>query len=70
MNSEKLIAQRAQSSIITAKQAASYLKVSAAWLEKARSRGSGPKFIKIGSRVLYDVADIDAWLASKKREHT
>ncbi len=29
-----------------------------------RSRGTGPKFIKVGGRVFYRTADLDEWLAS------
>ena len=36
-------------------------------LQSWRSRGTGPRFVKLSARaVRYDVRDIDAWLA----EHT
>ena len=31
-----------------------------------RSSGEGPPFIKIGSKVLYDLVDIEAWEASRR----
>jgi hypothetical protein len=31
--------------------------------DKRRVYGGGPKFRKVGSRVIYDLADVDAWLA-------
>jgi predicted DNA-binding transcriptional regulator AlpA len=34
-------------------------------LTKMRLRGDGPPFVKLGSRVLYDDAAVDAWLASQ-----
>jgi hypothetical protein len=35
-----------------------------------RSLGSGPPFYKVGARVVYDDADVDAWLATRKRTST
>lgn len=34
--------------------------------QRYRTKGGGPKYIKIGSRVLYDPADINSYLESKK----
>lgn len=31
-------------------------------LEKHRSYGTGPKYYKVGGRVLYDVEDLIAWV--------
>ena len=31
-----------------------------------RSVGRGPKWFRIGKRVLYDVADVQAWLQEQK----
>jgi hypothetical protein len=39
-------------------------------LENWRSLGIGPPFYKIGSRVVYDAAELDAWLATRKRTRT
>lgn len=33
---------------------------------KYRCIGCGPKFIKVGSTVIYDKRDVDAWLAQRK----
>jgi len=35
-----------------------------------RSLGTGPAFFKLGNRVVYDDADVDAWLAARKRSST
>jgi hypothetical protein len=37
---------------------------------KMRVYGTGPRFIKSGGKVLYDLDDIDAWLDSLKRRST
>jgi len=33
-----------------------------------RATGRGPAFIKLGRRVFYSRADLDAWIASRRRE--
>ena len=50
------------------KQAAVHLGVSLSWLDKARMVGRGPAFIAIGSRVVYDLADLDAFLRQNRHE--
>ena len=39
-------------------------------LAKWRIRGEGPPFHLVGRSVRYDRADIEAWLASRKRNST
>jgi DNA-binding transcriptional MerR regulator len=39
-------------------------------LENWRSLGGGPAFYRVGGRVMYDDADVDAWLASRRRTST
>ena len=51
-------------------EAAQALGVSTSWLTKLRLTGDGPKYIKIGRRVVYDPADIEAWAAARKRLST
>jgi predicted DNA-binding transcriptional regulator AlpA len=51
-------------------QAAEYLGLGKSTLDKLRVAGSGPAFIKIGKRVVYDPADLDAWFAAHKRIST
>lgn len=48
--------------------AASYLGKSGSWLNKMRAAGKGPRYMKIGGRVLYRVADLDAYVDSCSRE--
>ncbi|WBT37821.1 helix-turn-helix transcriptional regulator [Hyphomicrobium sp. DMF-1] len=52
--------------LLTTSEAARYLRLSPRTLEGFRVRGSGPRFMKLGSglrsRVLYHPADIRAWL--------
>lgn len=50
--------------------AARFIGTSASWLEKSRVRGDGPRFRKIGARVVYDRAELETWCASKGRAST
>lgn len=52
------------------RDAAAYLAISPRTLEKYRLTGEGPPFLKIGRAVVYDSADLDAWLADKVRQST
>ena len=44
--------------------------LSASYFEKARVRGDGPPFIKIGSRVLYSSDRVDGWLNERTARST
>ena len=49
----------------TPKDAATYLRMSYRALEDMRARGEGPKFAKVGTRLVrYHRSDLDAWLQS------
>lgn len=51
-------------------QAGAHLNLSPRTLEKLRTIGGGPRFRKLGRRVVYTVADLDAWAASRACEST
>jgi predicted DNA-binding transcriptional regulator AlpA len=56
---------------LRAPAAAGYLGLSTSTLAKMRLRGDGPPYSKAGSRiVVYDSADLEAWLAGRKRYST
>lgn len=55
---------------LTNDEAAEYLRLSPRTLEKQRVIGGGPKFRKFGRRVMYAVADLDAWAADRSFETT
>ncbi len=44
--------------------------ISKATLETWRNRGGGPIFSKRGSVVLYDIRDVEAWIAEGRRTST
>lgn len=47
----------------TSQQLADYLGISAAAVRMMRSRGQGPRFIRLGKNVKYRPEDVRAWLA-------
>lgn len=56
--------------VLKTPDAATYCGSSASTLEKLRLYGGGPPFSKLGRRVVYRVADLDAWLAANLRRST
>lgn len=52
------------------KSTAEALDMSTSWLAKARLRGDGPRYIKIGRSVKYEGRDIIEYRKSKKRHST
>ncbi len=54
-----------------APHAAQYLGLSVSTLAKMRLRGDGPAYSKAGPRiVIYDKADLEEWLVSRRRHST
>ena len=52
------------------KQAAAYLTISPGTLAHMRITGDGPPYAKSGRRVIYAVADLDAWVEKRKQHFT
>lgn len=59
-----------QRRMLRAPEAAEYLSLSTSTLAKMRLAGNGPRFIKWARRVAYDPADLEKWLADKRRSST
>ncbi len=51
-------------------EAAEYLRIRPATLDRWRSVGGGPAFIKLGGRVVYAQADLDAFAEAGRRTST
>ena len=49
---------------LTTDEAAAFLRLSPRTLEKQRGLGGGPRFRKVGARVVYAAADLRAWADS------
>jgi predicted DNA-binding transcriptional regulator AlpA len=56
--------------LLTTAQTAELLGVSESFLNKQRLVGGFIPYVKFGSRVAYDTADIAAWIARNKRSST
>lgn len=56
--------------LLTPKEAAPLLKVSLSWLAKARMRGDGPPFIKVGRSIRYSEAALIQWMKGRQRLST
>jgi hypothetical protein len=67
---ERRADQSRQSKRVRTKDAANYCNCSESYLNKLRSIGGGPVFIKRGRLVVYDTSDLDAWLDAGRRTST
>jgi hypothetical protein len=56
--------------VLTAREAARVLKVSVSWLAKARMRGDGPAYIKVGRAIRYTELALQQWLKGNQRLST
>jgi predicted DNA-binding transcriptional regulator AlpA len=56
---------------LNTQEAATYLRLAASTLNKMRLTGGGPAFIKLGPRrVVYDLKDLEIWIAARRRKST
>jgi hypothetical protein len=53
--------------LLTSKKAAHFLRVSASWLAKARMRGDGPLYSKVGRSVRYAETALAQWVKAQQR---
>jgi predicted DNA-binding transcriptional regulator AlpA len=56
--------------LLTAKDAATFLRVSLSWLAKARMRGDGPVYMKVGRSIRYADSGLIQWMKSRQRLST
>jgi hypothetical protein len=56
--------------LLDEREAADYLRASPHTLRGWRCKGGGPRFVKVGRKVVYRVADLDAWMTERTRAHT
>jgi excisionase family DNA binding protein len=68
--SSLLIIQERTMSTVRVKDAASQLGLSASTLNKWRTQGRGPRFVKLGRTVCYRLSDLEAWLQDQVRSST
>ena len=70
LGSRRDIAVTTPSSRIPVTGAADFCGCSSSLLNKLRVAGGGPRFIKLGRKVVYDTADLSAWLETRRRSST
>jgi predicted DNA-binding transcriptional regulator AlpA len=56
--------------LLTPGEASQCLRVSLSWLAKARMRGDGPPYVKVGRNIRYIQAGITQWIKSRQRLST
>ena len=52
------------------KEAAEFLSLSARTLEKHRTYGTGPRYRKLGGRVVYALEDLQEWVSAGAKQST
>jgi predicted DNA-binding transcriptional regulator AlpA len=55
---------------LTVGEAAAFLRLIHSWLAKARMRGDGPRYVKIGSAIRYSESALLQWIRSNTRLST
>lgn len=61
---------KSAASRLNRKRAAEFLGVSLSWLDKSRVSGIGPPYILLGSRVVYDSRDLEAYMNNNRHSST
>ena len=56
--------------LLTPEETAARLKVSLSWLAKARMRGDGPPYIRVGRSIRYSEPALLQWMKSRQRLST
>jgi predicted DNA-binding transcriptional regulator AlpA len=56
--------------LLPTRDAARFLGVSMRTLEKHRGYGTGPRYIKLGGRIVYAVEDLQTWAQAGRRTST
>jgi hypothetical protein len=66
---DQIVANRT-SSFLTPDDLAIRYRIPKPTAAKWRWNGSGPTFVKLGSRVLYREADVESWISANERTST
>jgi predicted DNA-binding transcriptional regulator AlpA len=69
-NAPQKSAEAAVVILLSAKEASRILRVSMSWLAKARMRGDGPPYIKVGRSIRYSEVALLQWMKSRQRQST
>lgn len=58
------------SPFLTNAEAAALIRLSRRTLDSWRCAGRGPRFLRLGSRVVYRLTDVLAWIETRERQST
>jgi predicted DNA-binding transcriptional regulator AlpA len=70
VTSSKSISTKGPNALLTAQEAAQYLRMSLSWLAKARMRGDGPAYVQVGRSIRYSETTLAQWMKSRQRLST
>lgn len=56
--------------LLLTQEAADLLRISQKSMIRMRQRGEGPRFVKLNRRIVYDVADLESYVAHRKYRST
>jgi excisionase family DNA binding protein len=56
--------------LVTTDEAAQVLRTNPRTMERWRSTGEGPAFVKVGRRVAYSLSALREWVHRQTRQHT
>jgi hypothetical protein len=56
--------------LLIVSEAAKYVRLAMSTLNALRSAGKGPRYSKLGRKVVYDTVDLDKWVVQNKRRST
>jgi predicted DNA-binding transcriptional regulator AlpA len=65
-----LIEQDSPTRFLRTHEAASFLGLSPRTLEKHRTFGTGPRYVKLGGRVVYKIVELQSWAERGVRKST
>lgn len=67
---KSVVADPATERLLTVSEAAEFLRLSSSWLAKARMRGDGPPYVKLGRSVRYPQSFLRQWMKSQMHYST
>jgi len=67
---EEQVTDQIVEQLVTPRALAEMLSVSTGQLAQMRYLGTGPGYIKVGTRVRYALPDVQAWLTEQRRTRT
>jgi hypothetical protein len=67
---QRSVAEAAPKRLLDPQETARYLRIAKQTLARWRCYGLGPRFVRLGGRIFYDAADLNAFIAARKFHST